>query len=600
MPQDSARHEASGPATELSRRYATLIELSRHMVSILDLQRLEDYIVEQAVDLLGGDDGSLMLYDEDSNTLKVHAACAPESAKASRARGSRNKGLAEDVAKGGSPVVLMGDLHQDSRFPTGGTRDDVKAAVSAPLRINDDVLGVLNVNIVQRDAGFTQADADFLGTLANNAAVAIQNARLYRQLGAAYDDLKRVQDQLSALFEGASDTILTGDPDVRDIGRREKLEERLRRTERMRLVGLLSSGMAHQFNNLFGGILGIAQLLLREAKDERLARMLKMIEESSAAGAETVQKMHEFAQVAGDPGFESLDIKQALERAVQLVKAHPPSGTDAASIHVQIAHEDDRPMRVRGNPADLTDVFRYIFENAFEACADRGTILVQTKRADGGACVQIEDDGRGMSEDTLTNAFQPFFSTKGSAGVGVGLSVAYGIVHRHRGDITIDSRERESTVVHVTIPLAELPEQTPSRHLSAHAKGSHARVLAVDDERIIREVLCQMLGKAGHEVVPAASGKEAVEQLRKQDFDIVFTDYDMPAMSGERLADKAKSIQPSVVVVLITGWGSTIDEDEIQRSAVDFVLSKPFRETAIKAVVAAALDQRGASDSQTR
>lgn len=387
---------------------------------------------------------------------------------------------------------------------------------------------------------------------------------------------------------------------VRATVHREELEARLRRTERMRLVGLLTSGLAHQLSGVLGGVLGIAQLLLREATDERSRRMLKMVEESATSGADTVKKVHEFARMEDDTGMGAVDIKEALDRAVCYLKAHPPSHARTDSMDVTVEHEDDRPLMVRGDVADLTDVFRYILENAFEACSPGGTVTIRTRRGDGTACMDIEDDGRGMSEDTLAKAFVPFFSTKDSAGSGLGLSIAYGMAHRHRGDITIESREIKGTTVHVSVPLHRLPERPRPPNVSTQSNRAKARVLAVDDERIILEVLCEMLRKAGHEVVSAVSGEDALLQLRRQEFDLVFTDYDMPAMSGERLAKEAKSIQPRTIVALLTGWGSTIDEDMVERSAVDFVLTKPFREVDIKEVVVSALRKRGASAAQAQ
>ena len=686
MSQGTPGRDALGQSTELSRRYAVLIELSRRMVSILDLKRLETYIVEQAVDLLNGDGGSLMLFDQKSGLLRVEAAAGLTSERAEEAAASRHKGVAEEVAERGAPVVLIGDLQEDSRFSKAGTRNDVKAAVSAPLKIGDDVLGVLNVNIVKDGATFTEADAEFLGTLANNAAIAIKNAGLYNQLEAAYDDLKEAEEQLTTLFEEAYDAILVIDPTTRrfqrvngpaetltgfsrhellhmtadelkpnvdapslpdavneaiekgaayvheaqvrtrdgaatpvdiratcidqqgakvvqafvhDISLRKKLQERLRRAEKMRAVGLMTSGVAHEFNNLFAGVLGNAQLLLREIDDDRQHYLLEMIEECAVAGAETVKKMQQFTRMGVDLGFESLDIKETVDRAVRLMEASPPKGVSADTIDIEISHEAAEPLTVRGNATDLGEALRHVLTNAFEACGDSGAITVRTKRLDHSAAVVIEDNGKGISDETLERAFEPFFSTKGTTGVGLGLSLAYGILRRHRGDITIDREEGERTTVQVVIPLAAQPKRSTPRQVLRQAGGRQARILGVDDERLIREVLRQMLTKLGHEVVCAASGEEAIDLAQKQDFDLVLTDYDMPGMSGEKVAQELRAIRPHTTIALITGWDASIDKDDIDGTAIDFVLSKPFQMDKLQELIAHALGQRKSANGQT-
>ena len=301
-------------------------------------------------------------------------------------------------------MLLLGDLQHDERFQRLAARTDVKAAVSAPVTIAGDVAGVINVNIVDREATFTEADAEFLGTLANNAAIAIQNARLYAQVEEAFREIQKTQERLSALFESAYDAIfivdghthrvdsvnaraveLTGfsreellrkedrdlnpsddvpglpeavaealatgsafvgesqlatrlgdaapvdisatriDADgaplvqafVRDVSERKRLQARLGRAEQMKVVGQMASGVAHEFNNRFAGILGNAQLLLRDLQDERQQRLLAMIEESALAGTETVRKMQEFTRLRANTDLEFFDVREVVGRTLR-------------------------------------------------------------------------------------------------------------------------------------------------------------------------------------------------------------------------------------------------------------------------------------------
>jgi len=195
----------------------------------------------------------------------------------------------------------------------------------------------------------------------------------------------------------------------------------------------------------------------------------------------------------------------------------------------------------------------------------------------------------GMAREVRERAFEPFFTTKGPGNSGLGLSVAYGIVRRHEGELTVESVPGEGTTFFIRLPRASgsarSPEATPQM-----GPVSRTRILAIDDNPAVRDVLATILAKAGHEVVQAGGGREGLELFQTTTFDLVFTDLGMPDMSGLEVAANVKEQSPTTAVVMITGWGRELDEETLMQEGVDFLLCKPFDLVTVQNIVAAALE----------
>lgn len=189
--------------------------------------------------------------------------------------------------------------------------------------------------------------------------------------------------------------------------------------------------------------------------------------------------------------------------------------------------------------------------------------------------VNVEDTGVGIADDKKGQIFDPFFTTKGVQSTGLGMSVSYGIINRHRGTISVDSVKGEGTTFIIKLPITERPvEEKKVKPLADKIKK--ARILVVEDEEDVRDILSHILIKGGHEVETANDGIRGIEMFEKKEFDLVFTDLGMPGMSGWQVAEKVKSINKNTSVVLITGWSLELNESETEKSKVDFIVNKPF------------------------
>jgi len=187
----------------------------------------------------------------------------------------------------------------------------------------------------------------------------------------------------------------------------------------------------------------------------------------------------------------------------------------------------------------------------------------------------VQDTGGGIPSNRKDRIFDPFFTTKGVQSSGLGLSVSYGIINRHRGTISVESVEGEGTAFTIKLPVSDgvIEEE---KEKSFHAKHRKAKILVIEDEEHVRDVLSAILIQGGHEVETASSGSQGIEMCEEKEFDLVFTDLGMTVMSGWQVAEKVKGINEKVPVALITGWNIEFKESELKASKVDLVVQKPF------------------------
>jgi CheY-like chemotaxis protein len=187
-----------------------------------------------------------------------------------------------------------------------------------------------------------------------------------------------------------------------------------------------------------------------------------------------------------------------------------------------------------------------------------------------------------MTEDIKKRVFDPFFTTKGVTNSGLGMSVSYGIVKRHGGEILIESEPVKGTTFTIHLPTGygdEIPEERVAKPIPVSQPAQEtcsARILVIDDEDSVRKILYQMLKAKGFEVVVASDGEEGIERFTEEPFDLVFTDLGMPKISGWDVGMALKKINPKIPVVLITGWGVELNREKMKESGIDLVVSKPF------------------------
>ncbi|MFN8007476.1 MAG: GAF domain-containing protein [Terriglobia bacterium] len=435
----------------------------------------------------------------------------------------------------------------------------ILSAVSIPILSEDLCLGTLNLGSAKEE-GFSRDQIDLLCTVASGLGNALKNARLYTALEQSYSDLQATQDQLI-------------------------------KSEKLRALGEMSAGVAHDFNNILGAIIGRAQLMKGQIQDQAVLRGLDIIEKAAVDGAFTIKRLQEFTRKQSDQAFKHVDLVQVLEDTLSMTRTRWEDTAHVNGIQYDISTQFEPILPIAGERSELIEVFTNILFNALDAMPGGGKIHIHVGTRNDQVFASVTDWGRGMDEETRRRVFDPFFTTKGVKGNGLGMSVAYGIINRHKGEIEISSELGRGTTVRIFLPVNHdaVRESVEEKILPQKKK---ARFLIIDDEEPIRDLLAELFLDQGHEVFTASGGKDGIEMFRTYGPDLVITDLGMPEVSGWEVASTIKSLQPSTQVILMTGWGITLENDQVQQKGVDVVVSKPFQINEIQKVVNDILETR--------
>jgi CheY-like chemotaxis protein len=243
-------------------------------------------------------------------------------------------------------------------------------------------------------------------------------------------------------------------------------------------------------------------------------------------------------------------------------------------VSYEVAIEGGPVPWVAGRPEELREVFTNLLTNALEAMPGGGRLVFTLRVEENGVVATVRDTGVGLSPETAKRVFEPFFTTKGPQGSGLGLSVVWGIVTRHGGSVEVDSRAGEGAAFVVRLPVARAVPEPPAVVPVRPARP--ARVLVIDDEIGVREVLRELLGGEGYTVLDAPDGRSGLALSEAEPVELVLSDVSMPGMSGWEVAEACHARHPNVPVGLITGWGDRLDPGELTRHGVRFVIAKPF------------------------
>lgn len=384
---------------------------------------------------------------------------------------------------------------------------------------------------------------------------------------------------------------------TRDLTERKKSQEALEQaqqaffqSQKMEAIGQLTGGVAHDFNNLLAAIVGsvdIAKRKLAEGKDA--TRFLDNALQAAQRGATLTQRMLAFARKQ-DMQLEAVDVGALVRGMADLLERTIGSGVTIDTQFPLIL----KP--VHADPAQLELALMNLAVNARDAMPQGGRILVAARQAqvqiqNGLApgdyiCLSVTDEGEGMDADTLAKAVEPFFTTKGvGKGTGLGLSMVAGMTEQFGGKLTLDSRRGEGTTVSLWLPVsaaaAALPAPTERARTTTH-KTRALTVLAVDDDEIVLLNTAAMLADLGHTVLQASSGARALQILGRQSVDLLLTDYAMPHMTGNELADAVLAGWPEVRVLVMSGYADLPAGLTLRFPR----LAKPFRQYELAAAIA--------------
>jgi PAS domain S-box-containing protein len=377
----------------------------------------------------------------------------------------------------------------------------------------------------------------------------------------------------------------------------QSAEQQVIQQERLRALGTMASGIAHDFNNALMPILGFSELLLHRPAtlDDRAKtrQYLEMMNTCARDAGAIVNRLRQFYRHREDDEvFAPIDLNQLVEDAVTLTRPRWQAEAQAAGRTI-LVHTEFQPVPpLAGSAADLREALTNLIFNAVDAMPNGGTLTLRTSHEDGHAVLAVADTGTGMTEEVQRRCFEPFYSTKGERGTGLGLSMVYGIVQRHGGTVEVQSQPGHGSTFVLRLPLSGVEATGSVAAAAAHAPAP-LRLLVVDDEPQVLEVLTAYLAGDGHHVTVARDGREALEKFRQATFDAALLDRAMPGMSGDQLAGILKSARPSLPVVMLTGFGAMMQSAGEIPPHVDCVVSKPVTLQQLREALAKAVSRVG-------
>lgn len=367
---------------------------------------------------------------------------------------------------------------------------------------------------------------------------------------------------------------------LRDMTERRRAHERMAQSDKLRAVGELAAGVAHNLNNALTVIQGRAQLLMMRSQDEATVKSLEVITRAVADGSQTLRRILDFARRDTAQEFAPVELAELISSSVEIARPKWQNRNATRSGSIELTIENQGAVYVLGESAELREVILNLIFNAVDAMPEGGTIETGTRGELDTACFWVADTGCGMPPEIVERIFEPFYTTKGERGTGLGLAASHGIIARHGGRIMVVSEEGLGTRFEVRLPLYEKPGRTKKQETSAAGiKLKAARVLIVEDEERIRALLRDTFSTAGHQVTEAATGSQAIarlEEAKEEKFDLVISDLGLPEVSGLHVARWVKEHSPDTIFILATGWPDMVQPEDYERGRLDAVIKKPF------------------------
>jgi PAS domain S-box-containing protein len=553
-------------------RLSLLDQITCAIAERQDLQSIYQVVIRSLEESFPIDFGCVCLHDPAAKTLTVTCVGVGSEALAMDLALTRQAQIAIDQ-NGlsrcvGGQLVYEQDLTQlkDFPFPQRLAGSGLRAMVAAPLVVESQVFAVL-IAARREPRSFSSGDCEFLRQLTGHVALAAHEAKVRAALQQAYDELRQTQQ-----------TVM--------------------QQERLRALGQMASGIAHDINNALSPIaLYTESLLEREPNlSKRTHEYLETTQRAIEDVAHTVGRLSEFSRQR-EPQLMLLavDVNRLVEQVMALTRARWSDMPQQRGIVIRVRAELTPQLpAVAGIESEIREALINLIFNAVDAMPDGGTLKVRTQAApsawDGrarGVCVEFEDTGIGMDEPTRRRCLEPFFTTKGDRGTGLGLAMVYGVAQRMNAEIEIESTVGKGTMIRMSFP----PQVAAAKAVPlAYVTGAplHLRILVVDDDPLISKSLRDALEAEGHAVTTANGGQEGIDtwreaEERKKPFAIVITDLGMPNIDGRKVAIAVKAVRPAAPVILLTGWGQRMAAEQDKPACVDRVLNKPPKLNELRA-----------------
>lgn len=359
---------------------------------------------------------------------------------------------------------------------------------------------------------------------------------------------------------------------------------------RLAALGQMASGIAHDFNNALMPIVGYSALLLaKPATLDNRTETLNMLEAILTAGNDArqiVRRLKQVFQKVKDTPYSLVNVADVVASAVELTKPRWREEMSAEGVDIRIVMDFQSTPEIDGDACELREALTNLIFNATDAMPKGGVItfrLFQERNAT--VVLEVVDTGNGMDRETLSQCVEPFFTTKGVEGSGLGLAMVQGIVNRHGGSLTLESRVGSGTTVRMRFPIPASVPQTPPPQEPDRKTIAPLRVLVIDDEERSRRLVSKLLKAEAHHVDVADGGELGIDLLTKKEFDLIITDRAMPMVRGDEVAHAAHTLCPDVAVIMLTGFGDIMMETGVFPVGVTRILTKPISPDDLKSAI---------------
>ncbi|MFQ5691877.1 MAG: ATP-binding protein [Nitrospinota bacterium] len=360
---------------------------------------------------------------------------------------------------------------------------------------------------------------------------------------------------------------------LRDLTERGEFERMLVQVERLKVLGELSAGIAHDVNNSMMSILGAVELA--RLNQERTPEALRLIAAAAQDGATTIRRIQDFSRLREERNFVAFDVSDIVSDAKLLTRPIWQEDAQAQGRTIRIVEDLAEGAFIQGNASDVRQTVINLILNAVDAMPQGGEIGLTTEVGPETVTVSVRDTGVGIPEDVRDKIFDPFFSTKGERGSGLGLSTVYGMMAKHDGSVALETAENEGTTIRLRFPRSCSAEPAQAEPEPSRPTAS-LRLLVVDDDPKVLGLLSDLLDSLGHTAITANNGEEGLLRFQAERPDVVLTNLSMPGMNGLAFAKRVKVARPEIPIILITGWIRKLDESVLEESGIRFVMMKPF------------------------
>lgn len=403
-------------------------------------------------------------------------------------------------------------------------------------------------------------------------------AELSSGINSMLDELEKAQKALRTAHDDLERRVEERTEELRQA------QQQVIEQERMRALGQMASGIAHDFNNALATILGSCELLMMERADQQAETvidekeddsLLESIHTAARDAANAVSRLREFYRYRDEKEeLQNVDLSRVAKQVISMTEPMWKDQAQARGLTIRIDTKFRHLPLVPANEAELREMLTNLIFNAIDAMPEGGTITLATDYDETHVIIEVSDTGLGMSDETRRRCLEPFFTTKGKKGTGLGLAMVHGTVRRHEGQLEIESVQGKGTTMRVIIPIETTRGKADVEEVGIDPLPA-MKLLLVDDVPSVRRIVRAYLTADGHSVHEAVNGREGLERFYSDTYDLVITDRGMPEMGGDQLAAEIAQADPSIPILMLTGFGEMMKSAGERPEGVHLVLSKP-------------------------